>query len=250
VNPLHELLADVVRRSPGSPLITYYDDGTGERVELSGATTENWVAKTANLLQEEFGVGPGSPVAVALPPHWQTVVLWLAVWRVGGCLTGLPSLPAGQEQADLVVVAEAHLDAVAESTPCLALSLAPMGRGLSSLVPGVVDYAAEVAGFGDRCPPNDSAGLTALTGPGQRSPASDSLSYDQVADTLRERAESLLLSSQDRVLIAVPAGTTAEPVELLTPLAAGASLVLLLRAAEGSDREQRLTAEERVTRRL
>ncbi len=146
-------------------------------------------------------------------------------------------------------MAEAHLDAVAESTPCLALSLAPMGRRLSRLVPGVVDYAAEVAGYGDRCPPNDSAGLTALTGRGQPSPASDP-TYDQVAHTLRERAEMLALSSQDRVLIAFPAGTTAEPVELLTPLAAGASLVLLLRAAEGSDREQRIAAEERVTRRL
>ena len=36
---------------------------TGERTELSATTLANWVAKTANLLQEEFDVGPGSTVA-------------------------------------------------------------------------------------------------------------------------------------------------------------------------------------------
>ena len=34
------------------PLITFYDDATGERVELSAATTANWAAKAANLLRE------------------------------------------------------------------------------------------------------------------------------------------------------------------------------------------------------
>ena len=40
------LLADALRADPGRPLITFYDDATGERVELSVATFGNWVAKT------------------------------------------------------------------------------------------------------------------------------------------------------------------------------------------------------------
>ena len=65
-----DLFDTALRRDAAAPLVTFYDDATGERVELSGATLGNWVAKTANLLQEEFDVGPGSTVAVALPVHW------------------------------------------------------------------------------------------------------------------------------------------------------------------------------------
>ncbi|MCU0266884.1 MAG: TIGR03089 family protein, partial [Actinomycetia bacterium] len=64
------LLADTLHRDPARPLLTHYDDATGERVELSVATTANWVAKTANLLADELDVGPGAVVALALPRHW------------------------------------------------------------------------------------------------------------------------------------------------------------------------------------
>ena len=50
------------------PRITYYDDATGERIELSTVTLANWAAKTANLLRDELGAGPGSRIAVLLPP--------------------------------------------------------------------------------------------------------------------------------------------------------------------------------------
>jgi hypothetical protein len=44
------------------PRITYYDDATGERIELSTVTLANWAAKTANLLRDELGAGPGSRI--------------------------------------------------------------------------------------------------------------------------------------------------------------------------------------------
>src|SRR5690606_31992912 len=48
---LTDALLEPILRGSGSarPLITFYDDATGERIELSGVTTANWVAKTANL---------------------------------------------------------------------------------------------------------------------------------------------------------------------------------------------------------
>ncbi len=52
---------------PVGPRITYYDDATGERIELSTVTLANWAAKTGNLLRDELGAGPGSRVAVLLP---------------------------------------------------------------------------------------------------------------------------------------------------------------------------------------
>ena len=45
--------------TPARPLVTFYDDATGERVELSVATYANWVAKTAGLAQDELDVERG-----------------------------------------------------------------------------------------------------------------------------------------------------------------------------------------------
>ena len=80
------LLSALTGAEPARPLVTFYDDSTGERVELSVATYANWVAKTANLLQDEFDVGPGSTVAVALPVHWQTAAVLLGVWSCGAAV--------------------------------------------------------------------------------------------------------------------------------------------------------------------
>jgi hypothetical protein len=51
---------DLRDRDPVRPLVTHYDDATGERVELSATTLENWVSKTANLLQDELGRTAGA----------------------------------------------------------------------------------------------------------------------------------------------------------------------------------------------
>ena len=64
------ILDPLMAANPAGPRITYYDDATGERIELSTATLANWAAKTANLLRDELGAGPGSRVAVLLPAHW------------------------------------------------------------------------------------------------------------------------------------------------------------------------------------
>ncbi len=55
------VLDPLLRADPMGPRITYYDDATGERIELSTVTLANWAAKTANLLRDELGAGPGTP---------------------------------------------------------------------------------------------------------------------------------------------------------------------------------------------
>src|SRR5689334_21049872 len=84
---LPEVFAAAVRRDGASPFLTYYDDVTGERIELSALTTANWVAKTANLLVDEYDLEPGETVAIGLPPHWLSVVWALATWSAGASLT-------------------------------------------------------------------------------------------------------------------------------------------------------------------
>ena len=55
------ILDPMLRADPVGPRITYYDDATGERIELSAVTLANWAAKTGNLLRDELGAGPGQP---------------------------------------------------------------------------------------------------------------------------------------------------------------------------------------------
>ena len=53
------LLGPVLRDRAALPLITFYDDADGTRVELSAATVANWAAKTANWLHDECDLQPG-----------------------------------------------------------------------------------------------------------------------------------------------------------------------------------------------
>jgi len=79
---LPDLLDRLMATDPSRPLVTFYDDATGERVELSATSFDNWVAKTANLLQDELGAEPGEQIALLLPTHWQSAV-W--VWAAAAC---------------------------------------------------------------------------------------------------------------------------------------------------------------------
>ena len=59
----------------------------------------NWVAKAANALQDEWDIGPGARVRLALPPHWRLVYWAYAVWSAGGVvvLAGADDWAAGAE---------------------------------------------------------------------------------------------------------------------------------------------------------
>jgi hypothetical protein len=93
------LLAAELRRDGARPFLTWYDDATGERIELSVATIANWAAKTANLLADEYGVEPGDPVSLSPTDHWLTAVAALGAWTAGACVVvaegGDLALPGG-----------------------------------------------------------------------------------------------------------------------------------------------------------
>lgn len=72
---------------PARPRVTYYNDATSERIELSGSTLLRWVNKASNWLQDEMDAGPGTGVQLDLPAdHWRSVAWILAVWAVGATL--------------------------------------------------------------------------------------------------------------------------------------------------------------------
>jgi uncharacterized protein (TIGR03089 family) len=193
-------------RDPAQPLLTWYDDASGERVELSGLTLGNWVAKTANLLVDGCGLGTGDTATVALPPHWQTAGVLLGCWSAG-----LSVEPAG----DVIFASTAVESAAADR---FLLGLAPMGLPIRGpLPPGWLDYVAEVRGHGDHFRPVAPvrAADAALAGE----------THASLLARATARAAELGIPARGRVLI--DAGAFADPVDwLVAPLAVGASIVL------------------------
>lgn len=151
------LLATLLASDPGRPRITVYDDTDGptrgERVELSARVVANWVAKAANLLQDELDAGPGTVVQLALPPHWRTLYWALATWSVGATV----DLRPGDGAADVVVSDDPER---ADDAPAAVLvTLAALARSAPVPVPaGAVDEARELATHGDVFHPWDGPG--------------------------------------------------------------------------------------------
>jgi uncharacterized protein (TIGR03089 family) len=243
------LLTTARDRDPSRPLLTHYDDSTGERVELSATTLDNWVAKTANLLQEEFDVGPGSTVAVALPVHWQTAAVLLGVWSCGAAvLETAPEDDGGLTGVDVVLASQDRLLAVEEAleddpdTELLGLSLHPLGLGMTGYAGQARDFALEVRTAGDRFTP-----WTALdpAAPGLLAGGLE-LTLGGLVETATELAGRLGIGPDDRILVDAQVAAEAGPVAwLLAPLAAGASLVLC--RYPFAERLPERAAAERVT---
>jgi uncharacterized protein (TIGR03089 family) len=154
VTSVPRLLSDRLATDPGSPLITFYDDATGERVELSTATLDNWVAKTANLLVDGLGLGPGDSASVRLPLHWQAAVAVLAC-----ASAGLEVVESSDDRPAVAFWAEGDGEPP-DADDVLGLSLRPLAGPLTASYPGVTDYAREVAGYGDRFTPQQPTELT------------------------------------------------------------------------------------------
>jgi uncharacterized protein (TIGR03089 family) len=150
VSTFAQSLDAAVRADPSRPLVTFYDDATGERVELSVVTYANWVSKTAGLLQDELDLDRGGLLLVDLPPHWLGAVWLGGAWTAGLAVTTDAAL-AGE--ADLVVCGPSGVDhyaASADERPVVALSLRPLGgRFVDALPRGVLDYSAVVLGQPD-----------------------------------------------------------------------------------------------------
>ncbi|MDQ2637299.1 MAG: TIGR03089 family protein [Actinomycetota bacterium] len=206
------ILDPLMAADPAGPRITYYDDATGERIELSTATLANWAAKTGNLLRDELGAGPSSRVAVLLPAHWQTAAVLFGIWWIGA------EVVLGPGDADVALCTEDRLsdaDAAVGVGEVAVLSLDAFGKPVDDLPVGVTDYATAVRVHGDQIVPEARPGA-ALNG-------------RSVADVLtdaRTSAAAQGLTAQDRLLSSATWDTVEALIDhLLAPFALGASLV-------------------------
>ena len=211
INLSDAVLNPMLRTDPVGPRITYYDDATGERIELSAVTLANWAAKTGNLLRDELGAGAGSRIAVLLPAHWQTAAVLFGVWWIGA------EVLLDGAQADVAMCTAARLDEAFAATDgeVAALSLDPFGSPVRDLPVGVTDYATAVRVHGDQ-----------IAGEQQPGPALAGRSVDEVLADCENSAAARGLTAKDRVLSTASWDQPAALVDgLLAVLALGASLV-------------------------
>jgi uncharacterized protein (TIGR03089 family) len=223
---------------PGRPFVTYYDEATGERSELSAKSLANWVTKTHFLLIDELGLGAGDSAFVDLPAHWISVPPLLA------CCT-----------AGLEIVTSAANASVAFVSP----ATAPHGEG----VPDVYSIAPESAavGFGNGVPDGLSDFVTAVRpqpdkwptlrfGATETDPLLDGRTRSEVVGWAHARAADLRVAEGARVLSTRDwAGPDDWCDTLLVPLVMGGSVVYVHNAPDDSVVERRV-AQERATVRV
>jgi uncharacterized protein (TIGR03089 family) len=239
VTTFRDVLARQLGRDPGRPLVTFYDEATGERVELSVTTYANWVAKTASLLVEEHDLERGQRLCVDLPAHWLTPVFLGAAWTVGLTVVG------SDDGADAVVCGPAGLERWAERAgdlPVLACSLLPLGVRFADPLPaGVHDVGVEVWSQPDAFTPWDPpvAGDLATAG------AYGELAQGEMWETAA--AGSIVTAGGRLLTVANPAS----PPGLATftePLSRDGSLVLVVHS--GPERLSATYVAERATARF
>lgn len=242
VSTFSALLSDQLRVDGARPLVTFYDDATGERIELSVTTYANWVNKTAGLVQDELDVGRGGLVLVDLPTHWLGVVWLGAAWTAGLCVTTDPEQSA---EADLVVCGPDGLEtygAQAEDHPVVAISLRPLGARFADPIPtGVTDYGAVVLAQPDNFFADDP-------------PTADDLAWRDGEGTLSQRellsrvTESPLVDARGRLLTDVNPCSERGLTTLLSPLLQTGAAVWVAHA-QASSWDQKF-ADERATAQL
>jgi hypothetical protein len=265
-----ELLRRRVADDPSSPLVTFYDDASGERVELSARTFDNWVAKTANFLVDGLAAEPGTRAVLVLPPHWQTAVWLMACWSAGivaepvdpgtvreraaAAPAGPRAEPGAEPRAEpagpdepyiLAAAQEVLADVLADEVlaggaeEIVGLSLHALGGPLTECPPGVTDYSAEVRSYADRfvadaevTPETPAISVTKTT-----------LSGAELVAAGRAAAGKWELDARDRLLVDRSFATLDGVLTgLVAPLISGAS-VIIQRNFDKATLDRRLTME-------
>ncbi len=236
-----QLFAARLAANPGGPLVTFYDDATGERAELSAKSLANWIAKTHFLLIDELGAAAGDRAFVRLPVHWLAAPILLGCWYAG--------LEVVSDPAE-ATVAFGDADSLVESLPApllnrldgaFAVSLLSMARPAPP-PPGMADYASSVR-------PMPDAWSTVRAQAGLDAPALDGRSRAELGQAARQAASELGLKPGGRLMWTAPWDQPNQPAgssgstgssgssgprdwtaSLLAPLAVGGSVVLVRNA--------------------
>lgn len=226
------------------PFLTSYDPATDVRVEMSFATFDNWVAKTANMLVDGLGALPGDTVALALPLHWQSLAWTVACWVTG---TTVVLAEADIPEADVVVADASRVDAALASgaREVVGASLHPLGLPMDDCPPAATDYTQEARGYGDVfAPPKGDPQAAALVHGGR------SWTGGELADRGRDAARLGKLTAEDRVAIITsdhaPLAALGDDLSKFLGVLSAASSLVLIPSRDSTTLQSRLDME-RVT---
>lgn len=228
------------------PVLTFYDDRTGERRELTAAALSGLAARVARLLREGCGLRPGDRVALQAPPHWQSAAVALGAWSVGAALSFRLSATAGLkaldstdgETLDALFVERTRIDDWLDDVPDARHRFVLALGGGGDVPDGYRDFVTEIGGYPQTLP------AYGLVRP-DRAASADGTSFGAWGRLAGAIAEQWDLRPGDRVLI--DAGEHEHPVKwLLSPLSVGATVVLCANLDRGG-LDARVAAE-RVTR--
>lgn len=218
-------LTERMRRDPASPLLTYRDLATGERMELSAASLGNAIAKTAGMLRDELDAEPGAIIGVHLPLHWQRVV-WL-----GACAATATVFAPGAdpEDCDVLVMDRARLGLAGSAREDVLVSLAPFGLPDGAGVPpGVIDAAVAMRGHPDSFVPWQPVPESSLL---LRTPE-ESLSHGDLMVRTAEELSRRGVDAGARFAVTDPE-PQADLLTLAGPLTSGGSVVLIVHPDSG-----------------
>lgn len=241
-----ETFSRLLASSPRPALIWYGTDG--ERVELSGKVTENWIAKSANLFVDELDATHGDSIRLAATQHWRSIVAALGALRAGCVVnseTERPTFWLGFEIDERADQAEA---AVVMDRAALATRY---GRGTDDWPDDAIDYCAEIRSFGDLFDPIDAV-------PGSHGIGTATTSDQATAVTLGQWLEEVAawcdrasrLGEETDGVVVIP---SAEPLDLdvlaksCGIMAAGKAVVLVdPQVARSADSLSGISVDERA----
>ena len=164
------MLNHLLNADAAAPRLTVYNESTGARMDFSAQTLENWVAKIANMLEEELELDDDSALLIDLPVTWQAAVIALGALAAGiefdfanSSLADDDANAASQLQADAVFTSPDKFDLYSDgdvaasfdgSAPDVVLVTDdPFGRGVveagGELPSGAIDFGPTVRFYGD-----------------------------------------------------------------------------------------------------
>ncbi len=198
---------------PDQPFVTVIDDNG--RVELSGRTLANGIAKSANAFRDVLDIDPGEPVMVNLGWTWQQ-----SVWQGAALIAGL----------DLVHTHSTHADVF--SINSLLVSTHPLGLPAG----GPDEITQDVLGQPD-------AWMYPEYFPDQ---------YELI-ETVSNWAETHGIKGAERIGIAHTDHTDSDTYfygPFLLPLITRGSVVFINKHAQSSERIESIVNQEKITRLL
>lgn len=221
-----KLFDELLTHAGPQPFVSYYDEASGERSELSARSLGNWAAKTHFLLIDELGLGVGDRAYLALPAHW------ISVPPVLGCLTAGLEIVADPASADVAFVGPSAIPDGVPDVYVIAPDSAAVGFG-SAVPAGAADYVTSV-----RPQPDKWNTVRLLADP------SDPCFAGRTRGEVVEWARSCGLDDGARVLSTRDWATDEDLVEtLFAPLAAGGSVVYVRNAPDAATIERRAQQE-------